>query len=150
MTTRSSAAERSASFTGPGASSFNQSLRAVVEEERVAVSRKSLALMESEQQRTRELVESTRKDRDELLQRKSQLEATAKTADIIRALDDLLVDVRESEARLSQAEKRYTEITASVESGRASLTARLVEIRQSLRRVEAYGLEAASYYEEKR
>jgi chromosome segregation ATPase len=121
------------------------------EADRVDGQQKSLASMEVEQRRAEELVASTQKDRESLLRDKANLEKFgARTEAIRKQIDSLIQDIKESEARLDEAQKNYDEISIKVRNMQASINARLIDIRQTKQRVEAYGLEMKSYYEKTR
>jgi chromosome segregation ATPase len=121
------------------------------EADRVEGQQKSLASMEAEQKRAEDLVSSTQKDRESLLRDKANLEKFgARTEAIRKQIDSLIQDIKESEARLDEAQKTYDEVTIKVRNMQASINARLIDIRQNKQRVEAYGLEMKSYYEKTR
>lgn len=124
---------------------------AEAEQQRVDGQKKSLAGMEADQQRVKELIATEAKDHDELLRKKANLEKYGKrTQDIVKDIDALILDIKDSEARLDQAQKQYDEITVQVNNMSASISARLIDMRQQLNRIEAYGLQMASFYEDKR
>jgi hypothetical protein len=122
-----------------------------VEQVRVDGQQKSLAGMEADQKHAEDLVITTQKDREELLRQKAVLEKYGKrTEDIRQQMDALVQDIQESEQRLAEAQKTYEEVTIKVRNMKASISARLVDIRQNRSRVEAYTLQLTSFYEQKR
>jgi chromosome segregation ATPase len=124
---------------------------AEVEQLRVDGQRKSLAGMELDQQRAKELIETETRDREELLRRKATLEQYGKrTQEIIKDIDALVLDIKDSEDRLTKAQKQYDDITAQVNNMNASITARLIDMRQQINRIQAYGLQLTAFYEDKR
>jgi chromosome segregation ATPase len=121
------------------------------EADRVEGQQKSLASMEAEQKRAEDLVSSTQKDRESLLRDKANLEKFgARTEAIRKQIDSLIQDIKDSEARLDEAQKTYDDVSIKVRNMQASINARLIDIRQNKQRVEAYGLEMKSYYEKAR
>ena len=122
------------------------------EAERVEGQQKSLASMEADQKRAEDLVSSDEKDREDLLREKGDLEKRnpARTETIRKQIDALIQDIKDSEARLDEAQKNYDEITVKVRNIQASINAKLIDIRQNKSRVEAYGSEMKSYYEKTR
>ena len=121
------------------------------EQQRVEGQQKSLASMEADQQHAEDLVVTAQKDREELLRQRSVLEQYGKrTADIIKQMDALVQDIQESEGRLAEAQKTYNDVTIKVRNMQASISARLIDIRENLSRVEAYSLQLTSYYEKQR
>ena len=65
-------------------------------------------------------------------------------------MDALIQDIQDSEQRLADAQKNYDEVTTKVRNMRASISARLVDIRESRSRIEAFVLQLSSFYETKR
>jgi chromosome segregation ATPase len=122
-----------------------------VEQQRVDGQQKSLASMEADQKHAEDLVVTAEKDREELTRQKGVLEKYGKrTEDIRKQMDALVQDIQESEARLSEARKTYDDVTIKVRNMQASISARLIDIRQNLSRVEAFALQLTSYYEQQR
>jgi chromosome segregation ATPase len=118
---------------------------------RVAGQEKSLASMEAEQRRAEELVTSSNKDREDLLRAKANLEKFGnRTAEIRKQIEGLVQDIKDSEERLSEAQKSYDDVAGKVRNIKASIGTRLVDMRQNKQRVEAFGLQMKSYYEETR
>jgi seryl-tRNA synthetase len=111
---------------------------------------KSLTSLEADRQRAADLVEADKQDREELMRRKALLEKSARTSQITAEIDGLIRDIQDSEARLSEAQKQFDEITSSLNNLKASLTARLVNIRQNLAQLDTYRLEQHAAYEDKR
>jgi chromosome segregation ATPase len=122
-----------------------------VEQVRVDGQQKSLAGMEADQKHAEDLVATTQKDREEMLRQKAVLEKYGKrTEEIRKQFDALIQDIQESEQRLAEAQKNYDEVTTKVRNMRASISARLVDIRESRSRIEAFALQLTSFYETKR
>jgi chromosome segregation ATPase len=120
------------------------------ETKRVEGQQKSLTSLEADRQRAADLVEADKQDREELMRRKALLEKSARTSQITAEIDGLIRDIQDSEARLSEAQKQFDEITSSLNNLKASLTARLVNIRQNLAQLDTYRLEQHAAYEDKR
>jgi chromosome segregation ATPase len=123
---------------------------AEVEQLRVDGQVKSLASMEADQQRLKETIDSESKDHDELLRKRAVLEQGKRTQEIIKDIDALILDIKDSEDRLAQAQTKYDEVSTQVKNMNASITARLIDIRQTRNRIEAYGLQMKAFYEDKR
>lgn len=118
---------------------------------RVEDQQKSLAGMVVDEKRAEDMLVSVQKDRDNLLRDKATLEKyPTRTEDIRKRIDALVLDIRDSENRLTDAQKNFDDITIKVKNIQVSINARLIEIRQNQRRVEAYGLEMKSDYEKTR
>jgi chromosome segregation ATPase len=123
---------------------------AEVEQLRVEGQQKSLASMELQQQIVKKQIEGETNDREELLRKKATLEKYPKrTEQIIKDIDEIVLEIKESEGRLSEAQKEYDEVTAKVTSMNASLTAQLIDMRQEVNRVQSYGLQMDAFYEHK-
>jgi hypothetical protein len=124
---------------------------AEVEQQRVDDQKKGLAEMEADKDRAKTVMDAETTDREELLRRKEILEKNPKrTAEIIRDVDALILDIKDSEARLADAQKQYEDVTAKAANMSASITARVINMRQNLNRVEAFGLQYTAFYEKKR
>jgi hypothetical protein len=118
---------------------------------RVEGQEKSLAGMEADQKRAEELIGSITKDREKLLRDKGDIEKFGqRSAAIVKKIDEMVLDIKESEGRLTEANKNYEDVSVKVRNMKASINVRLVEIRQNQRRVEAYGLEMRAYYDKTR
>jgi len=120
------------------------------ETKRVESQQKSLASLEADQNRAKDLVAADKQDREELMRRKALLETSPRTAQITADIDGLIKDLQDSEARLSDAQKQFEDITSSINNLKASLTARLVNIRQNIAQLDTYRLEQHAAYEDKR
>jgi chromosome segregation ATPase len=120
------------------------------ETKRVEGQQKSLTSLEADSRRAADLVDADKQDREELMRRKALLEKSARTSQITAEIDGLIRDIQDSEARLSEAQKQFDEITSSLNNLKASLTARLVNIRQNLAQLDTYRLEQHAAYEDKR
>src|SRR5579872_1316251 len=105
---------------------------AEVEQDRIDGQKKTLAEMEVDQQRAKEAIDSEAADREELLRKKANLEKTPKrTQDIIHDIDALILDIKDSESRLDEAQKQYEDVTAKVNNMNAAITARVIDMRQN-------------------
>jgi len=113
------------------------------EQPRVDAQRKSLAGMEADQQRASAMLAAVMADRKELL-KDSEADRQRASAMIAKEL------LKDSEARLSEAQKNFKDVTAKIDKLNASITARITQIRQNVNRVESYGLEMAADYEKTR
>jgi len=120
------------------------------EQTRVDGQQKTLAAMEQDQARTSDLLENEKRDREELQRRKANLENSKRTAEINSQIDGLIKDIQDSEARLNEAQQKYDSLTVAINNMRASISARLVNIRQQKNRVEAFELDMNAFYEENR
>ena len=120
------------------------------ETKRVEGQQKSLTSLEIDRQRAADLVDADKQDREELMRRKALLEKSERTSQITAEIDGLIRDLQDSQARLSEAQKQFDEITSSLNNLKASLTARLVNIRQNLAQLDTYRLEQHAAYEDKR
>jgi len=120
------------------------------ETKRVEGQQKSLASLDADRQRAADLVEADKQDREELMRRKASLEKTERTAQITAEIDGLIRDIQDSEVRLSEAQRQFEDITSSLNNLKASITARLVNIRQNLAQLDTYRLEQHAAYEDKR
>jgi chromosome segregation ATPase len=121
------------------------------EELRVESQQKSLADMEAEQKRAEDLVTSTRNDREELMRNKANLEKDGqRTEEIRKQIDSLIQDIKDSEARLADAQKNYEDVTTRVRAMQASINAKLVEYRQNKLSVEAFGAQMRDTYQKTR
>lgn len=121
------------------------------EQKRVDGQQKTLISLEADQKRVSDLIDNEKEDRDELLRKRADLERYGKrTQEIISQMDSLVKDIQDSEARLANAQKDYDDLTVSISNMKGSLTARLVDMRQNVNRLEAYGQQMTAYYEEVR
>jgi hypothetical protein len=120
------------------------------ETKRVEGQQKSLVSLEADQKRAGDLLEDDKKDREDLMRRKANLEKSARTTQINEEIDGLIKDIQDSEARLSHDQKEFDDITSGLSNMRASLAARLVNIRQNITKLDAYRLDAHAGFEDKR
>jgi hypothetical protein len=120
------------------------------EQKRVDGQIKTLAGMEADQKRIADLLDLEKKDREELLRRRAALEKGKRTQEIADQIDGLVKDIQDSEARLNEAQKQYDTLTVQISNMKASISTRLVLIRQNKARLEAYGLDMSAYYEKQR
>jgi chromosome segregation ATPase len=120
------------------------------EQKRVDSQMKTLAGMEADQKRVADLVETEKEDQQELQRRKAGLEQTRRTEEIAAQIDALIKDIQDSEARLADAQQQFESLTAQITNMKASISARLVGIRQNSARLDAYGLDMGAFYEKTR
>jgi len=121
------------------------------EQKRVDDQQKTLAIIEADQQRAGDLVASDKDAREELLRKKADLERYGKrTQDIVTQIDELVKDIQDSEARLADAQRTYDDLTVKVTNMKASISARLVDMRQNSARLDAYGIQLNAFYQKTR
>jgi seryl-tRNA synthetase len=122
-----------------------------VEQSGIEGQAKSLAEMQADQLRVKALVEDEQANRENLLRQRAKLEENPKrTQEIIRDIDSLVLDIKDSETRLADAEKTYEDVTTKVTNMNASMAARVVDMKQNLNRLEAWGLQMSAFYEKER
>ncbi len=127
------------------------SVNADIETADVDRQQKALANMQAEQQRAQDLVDSTTKDREKLERDLADLRKyPVRNKPIQDQMDQLIQDIKDSAARLDEAQKNYEDVSARVRNLQASMGARLIAIRESQRNVEAYSLDMKSFYEKTR
>jgi hypothetical protein len=117
---------------------------------RVESEQKSLATAEADQTRAAELVESDKKDREELLRRRAALQQGPQTDAVRASMDALAADIQDSDARLAAAQKEYDAVTQKLNTSQAHLTETLVKIRQNLNTLDSYAVAVDASYETKR
>lgn len=120
------------------------------EQKRVDGQVKTLASMEADQKRIADMLDLEKQDREELLRRRAALEKGKRTEEIATQIDGLVKDIQDSEARLNEAQKQYDTLTVLIGNMKASISTRLIFIRQQTARLEAYGLDMSAYYEKQR
>jgi chromosome segregation ATPase len=120
------------------------------EQRRIDDQKKSLASMETDQQRVKELIDSDTQEHDDLLRRKANLEKTKRTQEIIKDIDDLVEQINDSQTRLDEAKKNYELATTKVNDMQTSIAARVIAMHQNLDGIEAFGLQRSAFYERRR
>jgi hypothetical protein len=120
------------------------------EQSRVETEQKSAANIEANQIRAAGLVDSEKKDREDLQRRTLALQQGPQTEAIRAQIDELVKDIQDSEARLASAQKTYEELTEKLGNFKTSLYARLVLIRQQQSRLDASSLDVDAFYEKTR
>lgn len=120
------------------------------EQTRVEIETKSLTSLEADQAHAAGLVDTEKNDREDLQRRRAALLQGPQTEAIRAQIDELVNDIKDSEARLAIAQKAYDELTEKLGNYRTSLTARLVYIRQQQNRLDAYALDVDAFYEKTR
>ena len=120
------------------------------EETRVEGQEKTLASFEVDQESVRKLLGEESKNREDLERRKANLEQGRRTEEISRDIDELVKDIRDSEARLDQAQKDFDSLTVQISNMKTSIQARVINIRQHSARLDALREEMTAYYEKSR
>jgi hypothetical protein len=120
------------------------------EARRVEGQYKSLAALQADQELARTEVESLTKDRQDLVAKRTVLEQTTPTEEVRQVIDALSKDIADSGARLTDAQKSFDELSKRVSNMQASMSARLIAIRQNTARLTAYGLQMDAFYAAKR
>ena len=122
-----------------------------VEQRRIDSQTKTLASMEEDQKRVADGLQEEKASREELLRKRAELDKYGKkTAEIVAQIDGIIKDIKESEDHLESAQKDFDELTVKINNMRASISARVVDMRQNTARLEAFGLDMAAYYEKNR
>jgi chromosome segregation ATPase len=121
-----------------------------VEQKRIDSQTKTLASMEEDQKRAAEMVESEKQSREELERRKAGLESGKRTQEIVAQIDGIIKDIQDSEEHLASAQKDFDELTVKITDMKASISARVVDMRQNTARLDAFGLDMTAYYEKNR
>jgi chromosome segregation ATPase len=120
------------------------------EQKRIDSQSKTLASMEEDQKTASEMLASEKQNREELLRRKAQLETGARTREIVAQMDEIVKDIQDSEDHLSSAQKDFDELTVRITNMRADISARVVDMRQNMARLDAFVLDFTAYYEKNR
>lgn len=120
------------------------------EQKRVDSQTKTLAGMEEDLKRVADLQENEQIGHQELLRRKAGMEQSKRTEEINIQIDALIKDIQDSEARLADAKQQFDSLTAQINNMRASIVARLVDIRQNSARVDAFKMQHTAVYEKAR
>jgi chromosome segregation ATPase len=120
----------------------------LVENERVEGQRKSLASMEEDVKTTQSIVDSLTEEHNRLLRDKATLEKEPKrTVELQKQLDQIILDIREEEGRLSEAQQSFEDANAKVTNTKIALDARLIEVRQYQVQVKTYVEQMKAYYQ---
>jgi chromosome segregation ATPase len=117
---------------------------------RVQIGEKSLAVSEEDLKITQNLIDADKRENVDLLGRKADLDNQEHTAGIISKIDSIIKDLQESETKLTTDQKKFDEVTQSVNNTKAVLAVRLIEIRKYKATVDEYRVDAHATYEEKR
>ena len=117
------------------------------EQSRVTTEQKSLANIEADLAHAADLVDSTKRDREELQTRKAALQQGPQTEAIRAQIDELIIQIQDDEAKLTTAQGVYTDLTEKLKNFETSLTARLIKIRQSQSTLDTYALQEDANYE---
>jgi chromosome segregation ATPase len=120
------------------------------EEKRMKEQQKVLANMVVDQERVAGILDEEKKNRETLERKEATLEQSKRTEEIRKDIDELKKDILDSEERLNKAQRAFDSLTVQITNMKASFTARLIGIRQNSARLDAYGLDQTSVYEDKR
>jgi hypothetical protein len=120
------------------------------ETRRVDIEQKSLVNIEAEQTSAAQLVDTDKKDREELLRRRAALSQGSQTDAVRTQMDALAADLQDMDARLADAQSKYDAATQKLNNSQASLTTRLVRIRENLNNLDSYKVTRDAQFETKR
>jgi len=120
------------------------------EQKRVEEQQKTISSMEVDQERTANILEEEKKNREALERKEADLEQSRRTEEIRKEIDDLKNEIIDSQDRLNKAQQQFDSISAQIKNMKASLTARLIGIRQNSARVDTFGLTQSAVYDDKR
>ena len=110
-----------------------------VEGKRVEGQQKTLEGFVVDQESVKKLLDEERTNREDLERRRANLEQGKRTEEISREIDELVKDIRDSEARLDQAQKEFDSLTVRIGNMKTSIQARIINIRQNSARRPAPG-----------
>jgi hypothetical protein len=122
----------------------------IAEEKRVDMQQKTLANMEADQTSLAGILDEEKKNREILERKEADLEQSKRTEEIRKDIDDLKKDIIDSQERLSKAQQTFDSLTVQITNMKTSIAARLIGIRQNSARLDAFGLDQTSVYEDKR
>jgi chromosome segregation ATPase len=111
---------------------------------------RELASFEVEQESVKKLLEAELKDREDLERRLANLEQGKRTEEIKREIEELVKDIRDSQASLDKAQKDFDSLTVQISNMKTSIQARVINIRQNLNRLDSWREEMTAYYEKSR
>jgi hypothetical protein len=120
------------------------------EERRVVDLRVTLASLEADAVRIANLIETENAGLQELQRQKAILEADNRTSEVVARLDGVIKDIRDTEARLGHAREEQDSVRVRIRELNASISARLVRIRENLAKLESWQLDQNAYYAERR
>jgi chromosome segregation ATPase len=120
------------------------------EEKRVEEQQKVLANMVVDQERVAGILDEEKKNRETLDRKEADLEQSKRTEEIRKDIDELKKDIIDSQDRLNKAQQTFDSLTVQITNMKTSIAARLIGIRQNSARLDAFGLEQTSVYEDKR
>lgn len=110
----------------------------------------TLASLEADAARIAKLVDTETDGLQELLRQRAILEADTRTAEIVAKIDAVIKDIRDSEARLDHAKQEQDSVSARIRDLKASISTRLVRIRENISRLGAWEVDQNDYYAERR
>src|ERR1700691_2446278 len=93
-------------------------------------------------------VEEEEKNHEMLERKEADLEQSKRTEEIRKDIDELKTEIINSQETLTKAQLQFDSISVQIKNMKASLTARLIGIRQNLARVDAFGLTQAAVYDD--
>jgi chromosome segregation ATPase len=120
------------------------------ETRRVDDLRVTSASLEADQARLAKLVDTETDGLGELEKQKAILEADTRTAEVVAKIDGVIKDIRDSQARLDHARKEQDSVTERLAVLNASISTRLVRIRENLARLDTWQVDKNAYYAERR
>lgn len=112
--------------------------------------KKQLASMVADQERTKVMQEDEKKNRELLEQKAAALDQSTRTEDVRKQIEDVKKDIIESEAHLEEARRRFESLTVEITNINDSILAQVMKINQNSARLEAFGLDQTSFYDDKR
>lgn len=120
------------------------------ESKRVDDLRATLEGLQADQGRTTKIVEEETDNRQELLRQRAILEADTRTAEVVAKIDGVVKDIRASEARLEHARQEQEAVSARIRDLNASISTRLIRIRENISKLGAWEVDENAYYAERR
>jgi len=121
-----------------------------VEGRRVEDLRGTRAGLEVDAERTAKMVDTEAEGLQELERQRAILEADTRTAEIVARIDGVMKDIRDTEARLENARQQQESVAARLRALDASISTRLIIIRQNKVRLDAWQVDQSAYYAERR
>ena len=120
------------------------------EERRVEDLQRTQAGLEADAERTAKMVDIEAEGFQELQRQRAILEADTRTAEIVARIDGVIKDIRDTEARLENARQQQESVNARLRDLKASLSTRLISIRENKVRLDAWQVDQSAYYAERR
>ncbi len=107
---------------------------------------KALAVMEEEQKDLANLMEEEKKNEEQLERNKAAFENSKRTEESRAEIDRLIREIRDSQARLADANQKYDALSVRIKEAKSLLSTRLVKVRQNIQSLEAYTFELSARY----